>query len=84
MEGNLAGVIPRYSEHILPIPELFANSRLCKWALVAQNCLKTLDLWIENPCDQIVWTLNDISRVFARPASSTEQCFTEADAIFRK
>ena len=33
---------------------------------------------------QIVGTLNDISHVFARPASSTEQCCTEADAIFRK
>ena len=34
--------------------------------------------------NQIVGTLNDISHVFATPASSTEQCCTEADATFRK
>ena len=34
--------------------------------------------------NQIVGTLNDISHVFATPPSSTEQCCTEADAIFRK
>ena len=64
--------------------KLFTNSRLCKWALVAQVCLKTLYLWIGNPCDKIVGTLNDISHVFATLTSSNEQCCTEADAIFRK
>ena len=34
--------------------------------------------------NQIVGTLDDISHVFATPASSTERCCTEADAIFRK
>ena len=30
MIKNLEKMKPRYSEHILPVPQLFANSRLCK------------------------------------------------------